>query len=140
MSQDKSIFKPDAALTNEQQAIRQGWRYRTILATKGNQSMMGALVIAVCGKRPSNGPRIMDSGKIDIEGNVTCTFQTRDGTIHENFRWCSVEELTDEFSRLADRLKLPDHERVEMFGEVRRWISKDERAETTLHFTQGRYS
>jgi len=133
---DKSILKPENLLTPEQEIIRMGWRYRAIQLLRGNQTQMGALVIAICGKRSSNPPRIMASGKIDKDGNVLVAFQGRDGTIHDPFRYCGVQEMCDQFSELADHMKLSDIERIEMFGEVRRWISKDDRVDQVLHFKE----
>lgn len=137
MAQDKSILVPEAKLTPEQEIIHMGWRYRAIQHQSGNQTQLGAMVIAVCGKRTSNPPRIMGSATIDLDGNVLVTFQSRTGVTHEKFRYCSVQEMCDSFSELADVLRLSDVERIEMFQEVKRWVYKDERADPVLHFSKG---
>jgi hypothetical protein len=124
-------------ITPEQEIIREGWQYRAIKHQSGNQTQLGALVIAICGKRPSNPPRIMGSGLIDEDGNILVTFHSRAGQMHQAFKYCTVQEMTAEFSRLADVLQLSDEERIEMFGEVRRWIGKDLRADPILHFSKG---
>lgn len=126
----------DKNLTAEQEAVRQSWQYRAIQATRGNQTKLGALVIAVCGKMTDNPPRITGSAEINEDGWVIAPFHRRDGKI-ENSIVGDVNYLTRSFSELADTLRLSDADRIAMFSEVKRWIRKDHRVDTTLNFTQG---
>src|SRR5882672_10759953 len=93
-----------ASLTAEQEAIRSGWEYRSILACRGNQTVDGCLLIAFNGKMSSNPPRIMSGAKINVDGQVFCTQQMKPGdeNIQPMAYLCTVDELMEKFSRLAD--------------------------------------
>ena len=124
-------------LTEAQERARATWQYRIIETTRGNQSQLGCVVLAVLGKSASNPPKITGSATIKTDGQVYANFTGSDCVARQGVHICSVEDLQRNFSGLADHLKLSDEERVEMFGEVKKWIWKDERANTTLRFTQG---
>lgn len=57
----------------------------------------------------------------------------RDGTISKDVAiYASEIALRDDFRHLADRLKLTDDERVEMFKAVQRWVVADRRLDPTF--------
>lgn len=131
--------------------LGRGWRERAIIETRGNQTELGAVLIAVLGKAPDNPPRIVGLGRITKDGLLIASFQHKDGHVtfwNVNRPWLDDEgkqpnpryvagenpvcfgkvgDVTDAFRRLADRLQLSDAERVEMLGEFRKWIAKDDR-------------
>lgn len=125
-------------LTSEQERQRATWQYRAVEATRGNQSLLGLIVLATLAKSASNPPKITGSATITKDGHVLAAFQGRDDPAPRPLTHiCTVEELQSNFSGLADSLKLNDLDRVAMFTELKKWIWKDERADTMLHFKTG---
>lgn len=110
---------------------RATWQYRAVEATGGNRSQLGAIVIAMLGKAPDNPPRFGSAAVITSDGYVQAHFQSKDGQWHEGAFVGAVDDLVGNFRGLADHLKLSDAERVEMFDELRKWISVDYRAHAT---------
>jgi hypothetical protein len=57
----------------------------------------------------------------------------KDGTISKNVGlYRNTLKLRDAFRRLADRLKLDDQERLEMFSALKRWVVCDYRLDPTM--------
>ena len=131
------------------------WEGQLIIATKGNQSLMGCVVIAILRRAPSNPPRfIYPTARIDADGRLFCPFEDRHGrkwidydelvqtpggvarqpTVDEwklggkTFSPGTVIEVRDEMRRLADFCKLSDADRIAFFAEFGKWIERDERA------------
>jgi len=123
-------------LTLEQEAQRADWRYRAISATKGNQTQLGAVLLAVLGKAPTGVPKFVGSATITSDGYITANFIDKSGTYHTGAFVCDVEDLQRNFSGLADHLNFSDADRIAMFTKVREWIFKDYRQDTMLHFTK----
>lgn len=111
---------------------RDSWQYRAIEATKGNQSQLGAILLAVLGRAPKHPPRFHGLASITSDGFVMCDFTGRDGNYRYSALVCDTSDLVRNFRGLADHLKFSDAERTAMFDEVRKWISLDYRAKTTL--------
>lgn len=126
----------EKSLTAEQEAIRSGWEYRSIVACRGNTTVDGCLLIAFVGKMASNPPRIMSGARIDVDGNIFCTQQLEagDANILPMAYLCTVDELLGRFSRLCDNLKFTDLERVQLFTKMRNWVFKDDRGEKVLEY------
>ncbi len=123
-------------LTPEQEAQRATWQYRAILATRGNQTMMGCVVQAILGRAASNPPRLGLTAVISEDGYVFTNMVDRHGRLHgagpeavfPPLCLGSVAGLVGEFRALADQLKLEDVDREAMFTELRKWITADFRA------------
>lgn len=131
------VIRNDKSLTPEQEAARRSWQWRAIVATRGNQTRLGALVLAVVGKMTDNPPRITGHATITKDGWVVCPFHKRDGTQGPMIVG-DVEYLTRSFSELGDHLKLNDADRIAMFKAVKEWIYKDERdGKPPLEFRKG---
>ena len=105
------------------------WMSKSIMATRGNQTVTGMIVLAMLGKVSENPPRIVGSAEISPDGFVLAPFQDRGMTDCEIVAVCRAQELIDQFRRLADHLKLTEGEREAMFFELRAWVAKDHRAE-----------
>lgn len=106
------------------------WKARAVMATKGNQTLWGAIFqAAVLGRVTDNPPRILSNAEISSEGWVIAGFQKRDETTAQaGFRaLCHIDDLVKAFRLLADHLKLKDEERVELFASLRMWIEDDHR-------------
>lgn len=117
------------------------WQARCVTATRGNQTKLGAILLAVLGK--SREKRAFGSAGAITDGpdggHIVARWIDRDGHDHGATRVCSLNELVGNFSGLADQLQLADADRIALFKAVRDWISIDERAiKETLHFTKTR--
>lgn len=122
-------------LTAAQEAERASWQYRAIEATKGNQSKLGTLLLAILGHPAKNPPWFGSSATINAGGLVVASFTGKDRQLHYPFVVCEVSELTNNFAGLADHLKLNDEERIELFRRVREWVARDLRlGDKTLRF------
>lgn len=67
-------------------------------------------------------------------GDVCADFQTRSGPIIKNMVvYSSTADLQSAFRRLADRLKLSDDDRRELFIAVRKWVVADHRLDPTMN-------
>lgn len=112
------------------------WKARALIATRGNQSQLGAILIAILGRAPDHPPRFGSGAVITSDGYVLAHFQDIRGEWHAGAFVSSVDELVGNFRGLADHLKLSDAERVEMFNELRMWITTDERANALDELSQ----
>lgn len=109
------------------------WKTRAIHATDGNKSLLGCFVLAVLGMQHGvRPPRFGSTANIDKDGLLYSHMQAADGQIFQNHCLGPVEDVRDNFRRLADHLKLSDSERVELLGELKKWIRHDARADRTV--------
>lgn len=121
------------SLTPQAVAERQTWQFKVVAYTRGNQSQLGALIVAMLGRKV-NPPCFNPLGvKITKAGQVVALYK-RDvrskwspEMIYEN-----VEAMNVVFRGLAAELKLSDAETEAMFSELRKFVRKDERAVSTL--------
>lgn len=115
------------------------WQYKAIVATRGNQTMLGAILLQVIGKQAKNPPRITGTASVDAEGLCWTLLLAQHGTEVAEGLVCLgyIGEIVDEFRRLADFLKLDDAERIELFDELRKWVSVDLRADHAEMATAG---
>ena len=111
------------------EAERQSWQFRAVLATRGNQTLMGTVVLAVIGRNAKNPPWIEEPFTILADGTVITDVVTRDRWLHKNQPLFHVSDLVSEFRRLADHLRLSDDDRIAMFAELRKFIKLDMRAD-----------
>lgn len=110
----------------------QEWQYRAVAATQGNQSMLGCFVLAVLGwQHGRKPPRFGSKAYIDANGQLFSNMQDASGHMFRNQHLGPVEDVINNFRGLADHLKLDDKERKEMFGELKKWIVHDARANQT---------
>lgn len=73
-------------------------------------------------------PFLSSAGKVAKSGAVVADIVQRDGTIiKQAVLYANELALRDDFRRLADRLKLDDADRQEMFKAVQRWVVADTR-------------
>lgn len=121
------------SLTAQAIAERKSWQYRAVEYTHANQSIIGALLVAVLG-RYSNPPCFHPrGGKITKDGIVLALYKGRTDRQYRVERvYENVEEFTNAFRGLAAAIGMTDTEQKAMFDEVRKWIFKDDRAVSTL--------
>jgi hypothetical protein len=111
---------------------QKSWQYRCIEATRGNQTMLGAVIIAMLGKQSKHPPRFWTGGAtIDKDGNITSQLQKRDGSWH-HVSIGTAQDFGTELNRLADTCKLDGVERLKLFEEAQKWVVKDHRATSHL--------
>lgn len=125
-------------ITEQQARERATWQYKAIAATRGNQSRLGCILIAMMGLSGDHGcPRIGTSAIITSDGYIMARFQTRDRVMHENAMICTVSDLIQNLRGLADHLKLNEKDREAMFAVARSWVQTDYRTTSpilpTLH-------
>lgn len=115
----------------------ESWKLRAIRATKGNQSRLGCLLIAILLRTPVNPPRIRGTAVISADGIVIADMQLAgQAPFWYATKLGGIDEMISNFRGLADHLKLTDTEREEMFTLFRQWISKDFRATSDLDKVQ----
>lgn len=120
-------------LTPEQEAARASWQYRCIDKLRGNQTLAGCILTAALGRVASNPPTVGMTGWIDKAGRVRSHYVTKArDVLPDAYLGITAQEMAEGYRRLADHLKLNDGERVELFDTIRKWVAKDERAESNL--------
>ena len=73
-------------------------------------------------------PYFTTAAKIDKNGAVVADICDSDGTIHKDeVVFVSEEQMRSCFRGCADRLKLSDSDRIEMFKYAQRWVVADRR-------------
>lgn len=77
-------------------------------------------------------PFLVSIGKVNHDGSVIAKVQQKDGEIEWWSLYPSELALRDDFRRLADRLKLSDADRVELFDAVKRWLPADRRLDPAM--------
>jgi hypothetical protein len=108
---------------------RQSWQYQAIAYLHGGKSQLGALTLAIMGRK-IRAPCFSPAGaKITKDGQVVALYKRSDT---EHWRpervYDDVAAFVDVFRGLADALKLDDVQRELMFNEIRKFIVTDERA------------
>lgn len=98
-----------------------------IEATDGNNTQLGAILLATMGMYPRRLPAFGLRAVITSDSHIMCDFRTKDGSMHPNAFVCSVRDLQDNFRGLADHCKLSDPDRLALFDGVKRWIATDYR-------------
>ena len=123
-------------LTEDQERQRVTWQYRCVARTRGNQTQLGAVLLAVLGQQRATYPRFQGQATITPEGIMLCDFYGRDMVYRPLAGVASVGELVGQFSEIADDLRLPDQDRIALFAAVKNWIGRDMRdGDKVLHFT-----
>lgn len=123
-------------ITEQQEKERATWQYKAIAATRGNQTQLGCILIAVMQRSAQHGcPRFGQRCIITSDGYVMARFQDRERIMHESALVCHVQELIDNLRGLAEHLDLSREDREAMFGEVRKWVETDHRTKAPPLFS-----
>jgi hypothetical protein len=127
--------------------LRASWQAQVLSEAKGQ---LGAVVLSVLshnfddampvllrlvfpGFTSIAAPFYCTAAKVAKNGTVVADCVTRDGQIVKDtvvFR--SEIEMRDQFRRLADRIKLNDQDRDQLFKCVQRWVVADRRLDPTF--------
>lgn len=136
-----------ALMTGEQ--LRTSWQGRALASTNGKGSMLAVLMSLLADAHDEVLPFLMravfpewhgvytpflcSSPKIDKAGRVIADVMLKGGVKQVGYVVFESEtQMQDVFRRLADWLKLPDAERVELFDAVRAWVKADMRLDPTM--------
>lgn len=109
-------------------ALKPSVHFRMIALLKGNQSLSGALAIAVAGKQPDHPPRIVQPGRVTEDGVLVVCVESRANPGYA--KWCPlgyVDQIRDEFRKYADTLGFTDAEHLAWFDAFRSFIAIDDR-------------
>jgi hypothetical protein len=77
-------------------------------------------------------PYLTSAARIDKAGMVVAKVMGCDGYEKEEVLYRNEVALRNDFRLLADRLKLNDADRVELFAAVKRWVVADRRLDPTM--------
>jgi hypothetical protein len=111
---------------------RRDYRLKLIEATRGNQSMLGCIVLAAIGKEPENPPYFRGKAEITDRGDVLCDFVEKDGTYHAKARISDDEDLARNLVMLTVHADLNEQERTEFLARVNNWIVVDGRSKSRI--------
>jgi hypothetical protein len=127
--------------------LRESWQGRVLAAAKGHT---GAVVLSVLahnfdgailtlcqvvfpGFSSIQAPFLCSAGRVDKAGRVIADVAEKDGRISKGqVMYLSDIAYRDDMRRLADRLKLPDQDRLEFFTCVKLWLVADLRLDPTM--------
>lgn len=115
--------------------INDHWKLRIIAATRGNQTQMGAVCLAIIGHIPNKRPYFKGLANIDGQGVIWALFYARGmhNIVPRMVPIGTVQVYNEELHRLADKCKMDDRERNEFFTEAKMWIERDARAKSSLN-------
>lgn len=96
------------------------------MATRGTQTHLGAIVIALLGRRSVHGRWIGHAGCITHEGRVVAALMDGDDVVSDvSLVADSADEIRTNLNGLADHIGASDAEREALFLKLRQWIKKD---------------
>ncbi len=108
------------------------WKTRCIKATDGNKTEIGCFVLAILGLQHGiTPPRFGKNASVDKNGVLHTNVQDQNFKIYLNQPMRHIQEVIDNLRGLADHLKLSDEDRTALFGEFKKWILLDARANQT---------
>ncbi len=130
---------PDRIAFTHAEELRGMWQSRILRATEGYmravvlsmlahsyRDAMSTLLKVTYGPNVTLRPPLLSTcGKIQKNGTITAVVRKADNSTELMTFFPSVDVLQGRFRALADRMKLNDEERVEMFGMVQRWLVVD---------------
>jgi hypothetical protein len=123
------------------------WQARTLCAARGktgavllsvlahnyDDQMLTLLKTAFPGFQSITAPFLSSAGRVIKNGAIAADMVNRNGTVTKKAVLYRNEiELRDDFRRLADRLKLDDHDREQLFIAVQKWVVADHRLDPTM--------
>jgi len=127
--------------------LRASWQSRALIATGGqtqavllsvlahtlDSAMEALLMVTFPGFVSITAPFLCTAGKIAKSGAIVADVVCRDGTISkDSVIYPNETALRDDFRRLADRMKLSDTDRIEMFKYVQAWVVADRRLDPAM--------
>jgi hypothetical protein len=116
---------------------------RETQAMQDNRTLMGAILLSVFNLKPGSGPQVGMTGTVklaDDDKAVLCAdFRSRRGTVVIDCYLMDMDDFTNQFKRLMDKVCKTEEERAAFADQVRKWISNDERANSGLVMPDGTF-
>jgi hypothetical protein len=106
--------------------LRDTWQWQCLMATRGTVKHM--ILRAAMHNNGQQFPRFAYRAEIMRDGMVHADFALKEGELYHKVAIDQVDFVRDAFRRLADKLKLCDKDRAELFELLRSWMEKDHRA------------
>jgi hypothetical protein len=138
----------DIAVNRSAEELRETWQVRALIASRHRQigmmilsalahsyddAMPVLLRVAFPGFSSISLPFLTTAGKIDKCGRVVADIATRDGLIIKDIPVFPSElAMRNKLRIFADKLKLSDTDRIEMFKCVQRWVVADRRLDPMM--------
>lgn len=142
----------ELALDREMRDLRDTWQGRALAAASGTTAavllsvlahnydpqwiVLASVVKPITWDAEKHGvrlPALTSAGRVHKTGAIVADVMTAKGfKIRHAILYASEMHLRDDFRRLADKLKLSDAERAEMFSAVQRWVVADYRLDPTF--------
>lgn len=116
-------------MTPEQESVRNTWQYRAVEHTRGPQTALGCLVLAILGRSVQR-PAFGDFCIISEDGYVFTNWRDIKGREYAAFNIGPLGDLIGSWHALADNLKLNDADTLDMFSELRKWVKADYRPDS----------
>lgn len=108
---------------------QESWPFKALVALK-DDPIARDIMVCLIGRTPKDGKRrITSTATVDKAGLVWCNVSYGLNAPAKTVCLGEITDIRDEFRRLADHLKLEDAERLELFNELRMWVSYDMRAD-----------
>ena len=105
----------------------------SVLAHNFDDDMLDLLHALFPGFRSIREPFLCSAAWIQHDGHITADVVMKGGIIIKAFPlFTSERHMRDEFRRLADRVKLTDEERQDLFTAVRMWVVADRRLDPNM--------
>jgi hypothetical protein len=133
------------ALATDTAAVRQTWQARCLLAAEGKT---GAVLLSILAHNFEErlmficraigfssylpAPFLTSAATIEKNGAVVAKMMCRDGRERRRALYASERDLRDDFRRLADRVKLSDTSREQLFLAIKNWVVADRRLDPTM--------
>lgn len=133
------------ALGTDIAAMRETWMGRSLAAAEGKT---GAVLLSVLAHNYEERlmlicraigfstylpvPFLTSAATVEKNGAIVAKVMERDGVERKRALYRNEVEMRNEFRRLADRLKLSDADRTELFAAVKKWVVADRRLDPTM--------
>lgn len=136
----------DIELRRHIQEMRESWQCRAIANTEGllnrillsviahnYDEAMPVILQAIYGHVALYLPGFVSAAKINKAGQIVADWASKDGKVEKaKCVFSSQEQMQFVFRTLADKMKLSDLERIEMFKCAQRWVVADQRLDPNM--------
>ena len=133
------------ALATDIAAVRETWQAKSLAAAEGKT---GAVLLSVLAHNFEErlmficraigfssflpAPFLTSAATVEKNGAVVAKVMGRDGVERKRVLYASETQLRNDFRKLADRLKLADADRIQLFAAVKNWVVADRRLDPTM--------
>jgi hypothetical protein len=119
--------------------VRAMWQARVLLGSSGKMQRVVIVALAkeypqalqallrACGIEDLERPFLCSYATITPSGRVACEMIEKDGSKKFVAIYHNEDEFISEMRKLADKLKLSDKDRTEMFLVLQKWVASDRR-------------